>query len=1384
MDTSPVLKALEGAATAAKDRRNVLLLAIQSHDDIRYSSPRPTWAWFMPPSAQRPQLPRTDDRPDRRPPAKKTRTTSSAPSRPTDDARPKQPGMLICHQGRLPRCEMLFPLTDVEKAPLCFGWTFVSYSCRALASGKRCKFFHASSVQDIPDKQRQRFIDWASTTPSISFAPGKGPSPEVCVPSFPLTSQELSAVGVLSSRPHLSPVLSLCPPGQTSPSPASPPSEPIALPIHSKFLPTPHDPHLLQHPPMDLPSSERDRLVMSLDPTVQDAINCKYELVNEFSPFDPHLARGYSPYLGFRDETEINLSRVHHVSAALIHLGMNVPRLVRWIGGPHLATHRNVPRIISSLRDSVDSQTLQDLERVFTIGSPRLCQAASTEANFLSFMRYGNHASARDNPDKLMQVFVKDANRGFTLVVDDRLLPFIRDTHLTPIGIVDLDNPWKSERPVFDSTFRPEPWCFAINDWTDKCNKPDLQFPGSFRRLLTWIWNLRISYLDEPIFIGDNDICGAFRLVKFNPEVVPMHGYRVGPYHGFATGQTFGNNVSAANFEVCAIARQQHASYLWKHSPDNVFRRAAAYVQRMKFPPLSEHPPTFAAANADSQNHGVFLPNGDRMAPPYPHQVDDCMFADIRHYFPLTSAASIIALEDVFGSTHPCQEHVLSMDKLELEYTESRLVVGHVPNSRRMVVELSPRRRSKLIAYLSQEKWLQPRKATLVEIATVVGMIDSAAEFFHWARVQVLVLQDLLRDCIRQEYRRAIKSHTLVTQLQDFRRQLPHSLSNRFEQLRCRKLAEFVWRSRRHVQISRACTSALNVVYDYLVAAHPWEQPIGHIVSRDPAFFATTDACEQAVGVAIPSWCFLPVSLPSWQLLKPPRKGRAQLHINTLEFIGIMLGFIMTAAYISCSPCPHPPSPILSLECDNTAAVSWSRKMSTGSAAGRRFLQLFADCEYQLMSPLGLVVQHIAGSDNTLADFISRPCLPSAKRTRILDSLPPKSRIALASTLDAVLRCELGATNKTKVLRHFRSMQIHFIWFLSKHELTGSVFPVVLLPLETLNYIFACYAAHLGSGHTLSRRAVRSDTIRNYLLAAATLVQLFHPHNLDPRKEKGAPSLCPAIDKVLKELKRWENIPDRREPYTVAMQLLLCSKVAASEPYSKISALRDWFSVMLHAGGRRCEWAQPHHISDLQRTPELNIRGTPAAFCLDDIAFFRPGKRLLTLDTALAQPHLPTMVTVCFHVQKNGAHGETKLFTHNAHDPNLCPVRHWLSIVQRFVHLVGRDKYIPLAIYKDTTSHRVRYITSTDIERQMRLLAAEICDLDPIRDATDLARFSAHSLRVGACCVLQALGFEEHEIEKLLRWKSKMWQLYTRNLCVISQKHNKAIFDASTMPQF
>jgi hypothetical protein len=102
-----------------------------------------------------------------------------------------------------------------------------------------------------------------------------------------------------------------------------------------------------------------------------------------------------------------------------------------------------------------------------------------------------------------MGVFVKDAKRGFNLVFDLALLPFIWFRHLTPTGLVDLDNQWKSDRPVFDSSFDPSPSACAINDWCDLAREPPLESPLAFLHFLVWIWNLRISYPDRKIMLGD-----------------------------------------------------------------------------------------------------------------------------------------------------------------------------------------------------------------------------------------------------------------------------------------------------------------------------------------------------------------------------------------------------------------------------------------------------------------------------------------------------------------------------------------------------------------------------------------------------------------------------------------------------------------------------------------------------------------------------------------------------------------------------------------------------------------------------------------------------------------------------------------------------------------
>ena len=145
---------------------------------------------------------------------------------------------------------------------------------------------------------------------------------------------------------------------------------------------------------------------------------------------------------------------------------------------------------------------------------------------------------------------VKDSKRGNVILVDPLVLLFIPNLHLTPQAMVDVDNPWKDERPVFDSSFRPAIWCDAINDWIDKETEGEVFFPGSFQRFLIWLWNLRISYPNEPIFLCDDDITNAFRLVKINPELASMHCYVGCGQLAICTGNTFGNTNCPANFDV------------------------------------------------------------------------------------------------------------------------------------------------------------------------------------------------------------------------------------------------------------------------------------------------------------------------------------------------------------------------------------------------------------------------------------------------------------------------------------------------------------------------------------------------------------------------------------------------------------------------------------------------------------------------------------------------------------------------------------------------------------------------------------------------------------------------------------------------------------------
>ncbi len=320
------------------------------------------------------------------------------------------------------------------------------------------------------------------------------------------------------------------------------------------------------------------------------------------------------------------------------------------------------------------------------------------------------------------------------------------------------------------------------------------------------------------------------------------------------------------------------------------------------------------------------------------------------------------------------------------------------------------------------------------------------------------------------------------------------------------------------------------------------------------------------------------------------------------------------------------------------------------------------------------------------------------------------------------------------------------------------------------------WAADLAAGETLVCRSIKAATISKYLADAARFIAGFTGE--DPRfVSRAEHTIHPLIKGVINEVIRHETIPDKREPHTPAMQQWLRSVVDPGNPDTLAAAMADWGVLGLVLGPRISEWGQEEGHSN-PTLPKLTPLGATYAFTWSDFTLRRRGNTRTPTETALTLPDSEIeSVTVTFTWQKNANHGEKKLMVKNDASPDLCPVRAALSILRRFTRLVGTTSpTLPLAIYRDPL-RSVKAITGRDVADALRRAAAQVYNIDPStpQGKTDLARWSSHSLRVGACVLLHVNGFTSAEIQFLLRWKSDAFTQYLRNLGTLSRKQNAAL---------
>jgi hypothetical protein len=179
-------------------------------------------------------------------------------------------------------------------------------------------------------------------------------------------------------------------------------------------------------------------------------------------------------------------------------------------------------------------------------------------------------------------------------------------------------------------------------------------------------------------------------------------------------------------------------------------------------------------------------------------------------------------------------------------------------------------------------------------------------------------------------------------------------------------------------------------------------------------------------------------------------------------------------------------------------------------------------------------------------------------------------------------------------------------------------------------------------------------------------------------------------------------------------------------------------------------------------------------FTANDIVFYdKSGHVLKKNDNSTLD--LATSVQITWRIQKNRQNGQKIKLSADTKNPAICPVQGALQMVMR-ASCLGQPDNMPVACYR-TKKAPLLYITGSRIAT---LLCKAVQKIQPSTSADNLKKYSAHSLHVWACVLLDEAGMSPSFIQKHLRWLGDSFKMYLHDTKAIQDKHLVALQSASS----
>jgi hypothetical protein len=171
------------------------------------------------------------------------------------------------------------------------------------------------------------------------------------------------------------------------------------------------------------------------------------------------------------------------------------------------------------------------------------------------------------------------------------------------------------------------------------------------------------------------------------------------------------------------------------------------------------------------------------------------------------------------------------------------------------------------------------------------------------------------------------------------------------------------------------------------------------------------------------------------------------------------------------------------------------------------------------------------------------------------------------------------------------------------------------------------------------------------------------------------------------------------------------------------------------------------------------------AFIANNFNFYDEKKRIAK-DLNKDSLQRARCVKITWHIQKNRQNGQSITLAAESYQLKICPVRSAMRLVLQARWLNQLDD-MPVVVYKSKKG-KVIYVTGNKIAELLRKAVKKV---RPDTTPDKFKRYSAHSLRVWACVLLDEVGKSPDYIKKRLSWLGDSFRMYLRDTAIIQHQH-------------